>query len=802
MLKNAIRSVVWRPAFAAAAIGTLALGIAAPTALFSTVDAALLKPLPYPRAEDIYTVRTYMTNGRFTIGLMASEEMTALQRESPRIQTIAMGVPLQGATITAGGDARQVEAYGVSGEFFDVFGLPMTLGRAIGPSDGVRGAPAVVVLSHALWESAYGARPDIIGSAITFMDHPARVVGVAPAQFAVPQQTDLWTNLYIEEGIGHAYDGYLRLKPGTTLEALQPAMTQAMGSLGPKYPDMEVNRAYRVTSLLTATVGDLGPILVILFAATALLLVLAAVNVTNLMLARGTARGREIAVRAALGAGRGRIIAQLVTESLILAIAGGALGVAAAFAGVRVLLRLGGAHLPRLAALSFDARVLSFAVVAVIVTGVLVGLAPALRMADADISLLMNESGRGVRGSRRTRRLLAMFIAVELAVSVVVVAGASRLTASYEHVAHVDPGFVAAGRLIFDVTLPRRPGPFGQMQQRLITWWQQSAERLRAAGAAQVALASSIPLAHEWDSTTFADVVGKQDTTSPNRPNGRFRLITPEFFSTMGVRLLAGRAFTDDDSRTSQPVAIVSETFVRRFLSDRDPLRSELQGFRFHVAAGKVVPDDVPIVGVVADVKYSTLMAAPEPVVYVPLAQSYTPRASIVVATPDGAPEKHAAAFRSALLAVEPRLAIESATLSSVVSRSIERQRLGMWLMSGFGVAALLLAIVGVFGVVAYTVAQRRGEMAIRQALGATRGQVFWSVVADAGRTALPGLLAGVVAAWWTGRLVAGYVYDVRASDPWVLASGALSVAVVTVVAILLPAHRVSTIEPARVLRD
>lgn len=801
MLKSAIRSVVGQPAFAAAAIGTLALGIAAPTALFSTVNAALLKPLPYPRAEDIYTVRTYMTNGRFTIGLMASEEMETLERQSPLIQTIAMGLPLQGATITVGNDARQVAAYGVSGAFFDLFGLPMALGHAIAPSDAVRGAPSVVVLSHALWESAYGARPDIIGSAITFMDHPARVIGVAPAPFAVPDQTDLWTNLYIQEGIGHTYDGYLRLKPGTTLEALQPAMTQAMGSLGPKYPDMEVNRAYRVTSLLTATVGDLGPILVILFAATALLLVLAAVNVTNLMLARGTARGREIAVRAALGAGRVRIIAQLVTESLILAIAGGALGIAAAFAGVRALLRLGGAHLPRLAQLSFDARVLAFAAIVVIVTGVLVGLTPALRMADADISLLMNESGRGVRGSRRTRRLLAVFIAAELAVSVVVVAGASRLTESYEHVAHVDPGFVAAGRLIFDVTLPRRPGPFGQVQQRLTTWWQQSADHLRDAGATEVALASSIPLAHEWDSTTFADIVGKQDTTSPNRPNGRLRTITPAFFSAMGVRLLAGRAFTDQDRWTSQPVAIVSETFVRKFLSDRDPLRSELQGFRFHVAAGKAVPDDVPIVGVAADVKYSTLTGAPEPVVYVPLAQSYTPRASIVVSTPDGTPEKHAAEFRRALTAVEPRLAIESATLSSVVSHSIERQRLGMWLMSGFGAAALLLATVGVFGVVAYTVAQRMGEMAIRQALGATRGQVFWAVVRDAGRTALPGLVGGLVVAWWTGHLVAGYVFDVRANDPVVLAIGALSVAAVTIVAILLPAHRVATIEPARALR-
>lgn len=804
MLKSALRSFARQRSFVAAAVGTLALGIAAPTALFSTLNAALLKPLPYPYAEDIYTVRTYMTNGRFTIGLMASEEMTALQRQSPLIQTIAMGDPLGGATLTVNGDARQVAAYEVSSDFFDLFGLPMAVGRAIGPSDAVRGAPSVAVLSHALWESAYGSRRDVVGMAITFMDHPARVIGVAPPDFDVPHATDLWTNAYVPETIGHGYDGYLRLKPGSTLEALQPAMTEAMAALGPKYPDMEVNRAYRVTPLLTATVGDLGPILIILFAATTLLLVLAAVNVTNLMLARGTARAREIAVRAALGAGPRRIILQLVTESLMLAIAGGAIGAAAALVGVRALLRLGGANLPRLAALSFDGRVLAFVAAIVLVTGVLVGVAPALRMADTDISLLMNESGRGVRGSRRTRRLLAIFIGAELAVSVVVVAGASRLTASYEHLAHVDPGFAAAGRLVFDVTLPRRPsaGSFVQNMQLLLAWWQQSAARLRATGAAEVALASSIPLAHEWDSTTFADIVGKQDPTSPNRPNGRRRVISPEFFSTMGVRLLAGRTFTNADGPDAQPVAIVSETFVRRFLSDSDPLRAELQGLRYRVVDKRLVPVNVPIVGVVADVKYSTLTGAPEPVVYLPMAQAFVQRASIVVTAADGAPEKHAADFRRALLGVEPRLAIESTTLSSVVSHSIERQRLGMWLMSAFGLTALLLAAVGVFGVIAFSVSQRTGEMAVRQALGATRGQVFWSVVRDAGRTALPGVAAGVLIAWWTGRFVAGYVYAVGAGDPVVLAISALSVAGVALAAIFLPARRAAVLEPARALRE
>jgi len=806
MLKGAIRSLVRQPTFVVAAVATLALGIAAPTAIFSTVNAVLLKPLPYPHPEDLYTVRTYMTNGRFTIGLMASEEMMTLQRQSPLIQTMAMSLRLQGATVMAGAEARPVAAYGVSGDFFHLFGLPMALGRGITPSDAVRGAPSVVVLSHALWESAYGGRPDIIGSAIPFMDHPARVIGVAPAEFTLPEGTDLWANVYMPETIGHGYDGYLRLEPGTTLETLQPAMTQAMALLGPKYPDMEVNRAYRVTPLLTATVGDLGPILLMLFAATALLLVLAAVNVTNLMLARGTARAREVAVRAALGAGRTRIVAQLVAESLILAIAGGALGIAAAFAGVRALLRLGGAHLPRLGTLSFDGSVLAFVAAVVIVTGVLVGVAPALRMADADISLLMNESGRGVRGSRRTRRLLATFIAAELAVSVVVVAGASRLTESYKNLRQVDPGFVAPGRLVFDVTTPLGPPAsptwYAETQQRMAMWWRDTDARLHVAGAMEAAAASSIPLAHEWDSTTFVDIVSKPGIAPEDRPNGRLRLITPGLFGTIGIRLLAGRAFTDADRADSQLVAIVNETFVRKFLSDRDPLHEQVRGFNFHLVNGRAVSDNIQIVGVASDVRYSTLTAAAEPVVYIPMAQSLRGRVSIVVTTADGAPEKHLHDFRRALLGAEPRLAIESATLSSLVSHSIERQRLGMWLMSAFGVAALLLAAVGVFGVVAFSVSQRTGEMAVRQALGATRGDVLWAIVRDAGLTALPGLIAGVLIAWWSGRLIAGYTFAVSPADPFVLATSAMSVAVVSLAAMVLPARRVAAVDPARALRQ
>ena len=803
MLKLAVRSLTRQPGFTSAPIATLALGIAAATALFSTVNAALLEPLPYPRAQDIYTVRTYMIDGRFTVGLLATEEMTELQRRAPSIR-YALGVRRDG-TITADGTTRQVVVYDVSPRFFDLFGLPMARGRANTDADAANGAPKVVVLSYGLWQRAYGGRPDVVGSVITFMDHPARVIGVAPAAFDVPAGTDLWSNEFMPEGIGHLYDGYIRLAPGTSAASIEPAMTQAMTALGKKYPDMDVGRAYRLTPLLATTVGDLGPILLILLGATGLLLLLAIVNVTNLLLARGITRAREIAVRTALGAGRARIIAQLLLEAIVLACCGGALGIAAAYASTRVLLQMGASRLPRLAAVPFDGRVLLFAVVLVAAVAVLIGVLPALRLADTDTSLIMNETGRGVRGARRTRRLLEPLIGIELAVAVAMVAGAARLIASYDRLQSSDPGFVAEGRLVFDIRLPRISvaslAGYVEARRQQTEWWRATEARLRQAGAAGVAATSTVPLEHEWDSTTFVDIVSRPDIAPQNRPNGRLRTATPGFFKAMGIRLLAGRDFADSDTPDGQLVTIVNEEWVRRFLGDRDPLREQVKGFNFRVVDEKAVGDGLRIVGVVGNAKYASLTAAPEPTVYIPLSQTLRSRLSIVVTSRDVHPEQHTAAFRQALTDVEPRLAIESTTLPSLVSSSISRQRLGTVLMSGFGLTALLLATVGVFAVVAYNVSQRTAEMAIRQALGATRADVYWTVVRDGGGVAVAGTIAGLVLAWWTGRLIGAYVYHVAPADPAVLGVSAGIVLAVALGAMLLPASRAASLDPARALR-
>jgi putative ABC transport system permease protein len=797
MIRAAAWSLFRQPSFTLAAAGTLAVGIAATTTLFTTVNTALLRPLPYARPADLYSLRTYFADGRFTMGMVANQELAAVDALHDVVVGTAYALRVDGAMETDA-QPRQVVVYGVSPRFFDLFGVPVAAGRPIAASDDVRGAPPVAVLSQAIWRSAFGGRPDIVGRLVTLADHPVRIVGIARAGFDVPSRTDVWTNLQDALWIGHPYEGWVRARPGTSLPLLVSRMNQTFIPLAKKYPDLESNRRYAVTPLLDATVGSLGPILVILFGATALLLLLAAVNVTNLMLARTTSRAREVAVRAALGATRARIIAQLLSESVLIAVFGAAAGAALAWWAIHILLRYGAAQLPRLGSLSMDFSVILFVAAVAGVTGVLVGIVPALRMADTDIAALMNETGRSVQGSRKTRRLLGAFVIAEIAVAVAIVAGAARLVRSYQHLERLDPGFNARGLLAIDVTLPP-PGP--QFQERRNAWWDETETALRAAGATDVAATSSLPLGpHEWDAAYMLDLVAHPGLPPERQPSARERRVTPDFFTDMGIPLVQGRLITRDDGMNTQAVAVVNEAFAKRNLGGASPIGEQIKGFHGHRENGKYVPDLIQVVGVVQDVKYSTLSGPVEPIFYVPFTQFPPVRASIVLTTADGMPERHLAQLEAALRRVEPRLAIDAIPYPTIVAASLNRERLGMWLMLGFGAAALLLAAVGMFGVITYVVSQRIGELAVRQALGATRPQVMAVVMRDGAIVAAAGVGIGIGVAWWTGRLVAGYVFNVSARDPLVLGLSAAVVALLAIMATFVPARRAASVELARAL--
>jgi predicted permease len=800
MFRLAVRSWLRQPLLAVSAGLTLALGIGASTALFSAFKAVLLEPLPYPHADQIYTVSTFYPNGRFTNGMMASEEMFQLGSLSDAVQSVAMAARRDAAMVTDAGP-RQVVGYSVSTGFFPLFDVPPARGRWIAGDDDARGAPLVAVLSHALWTTAYGGSPAVVGMPIQLGPIKGRIVGVAPPAFDAPIGADLWVNGYFPPDIGHAYEGYVRFRPGVTPAALAPRLVDVMAALGRKYPDQSLGRAFRLRSLLDATVGDLGPIVMILFAATTLLLLLASVNVANLLLARSTSRMREFGVMSALGAPRRRLFAQLGVEALLLAAAGGVAGVAGAFAVVRLALHYGGARLPRLDALTFDPGVLAFAALLVVVTGFGIGAAPALRLAGADVASVLHDGGRTVKGSRRAGTLSRIFIIAEIAACVALVAAAARLVRAYDEVRRIDPGFDPRGRLVLNVLFPANDGYV--TGPRLVAWWHAVDAALRKAGATEVAAASSLPLQHEWDNSTFVDLASRPNVPAEQRPNARQRFVTPEFFKAMGMRLLSGRGFDEHDGPGTQPVAIVNEASVRRNIGGGDPLREQIMSIRFRRNPdGKFVADPVSIVGVVSDARYASLTQQAEPIVYVPMMQVAQGRQSIVIRTSDAFPENRLAAFGAAVRTVDPSVIIEPSTMTALIDGALQRQRLGTALMSAFGLTALMLAVVGMFGVLAFLVSQRTGEMAVRQAFGATRARVFWLVVGNMAGVAGVGLTVGVLLAWWMGAMMSRYVYAISPADPLVLIASVALVAAAALAATIIPARRAAMLEPAAALRQ
>ena len=798
-LRVALRSLWQQPSFFATAVGALAMGIAAPTALFAVVQATMLRPLPYVNAGDIYTVRTTMTDGRFTIGLVASEELGSLRRATDLVTHAALVVRNDDSLGGDGAEARQVITHMVSEGFFDVFGVPMAMGRAFSNEDHQSRTVRSVVVSGRAWRTLFAADPAIVGKTIRLASiGPAVVVGVAAEAFDAPHDTDFWFAEHWEENIGHGFDAYVRLRPGTDPAAVQSVLGPMWDTLAQKYPDQAKNRIFVFRPLLSSIVGDLGPTALIAFAATGLLLVLAIANVANLLLARGAARARDLAVRVAIGASRWHLIQQLLAESLVIAAAAAAIGIPLAYAAVRAIVVMGGDALPRAEGLRFDPLVALFATAVMVLAGVVVGLLPALTTADVRLMSVANEGGRGGMQSARTRRLLATLVVCEVSLAIALVAGAGRLLLSARNLLAVDPGFSADGRLIVDALLPREPY---RDVARARAWSADFKRTLRELGATDVGMATSLPLRREWDLTTFTDIVGRP--VDPQfRPNGRARIVSPELFQTLGIRVTRGRAFTADDRPDGEPVVMVNEAWVAKFLpAGTDPLNEQIANVFFRRVENRPEMQPARIIGVVGNVRYSSLDKAAEPVLYFVDTQRLSPRQSYVVTMADGHPENRIPEIRAALKKLDPNIPLQFEMMSDVVSKSLVWSRLGVLLMSTFGIVSLLLAGTGVFGVLAFVGAQRHGEMAVRLSLGATRGGVFRLMLAQGAKFAVLGGVIGTGLAWWMGRLMSGYVYQVGAANLLVLGGSALVVIAVALAATLAPARRASAVQPSEALR-
>jgi putative ABC transport system permease protein len=793
-VRFALRTLRKTPALTLAAVATLAIGIAATTAIFSTVNAALLKPLPYPHPGDLYALRTALTDGRVTTGNVAPVEIVRLNDPALSIERAAALIPNDVTLLQNDGTPVRTRAYGVSEGFFELFGLPMTLG-GFAPRAPAGDAPPTIVVSYRIWQDMFGGDPAVVGKSVRFTEVTASIVGVAPRGFDTPAGANFWFQIPLDpRGVNHSFEGFMRLKPGTTLERARAEMATVMASVGRDFPESGgAARVYVVRSLVDSMVGELGPILLVVLSATGVLLMLACVNVTNLLLARGAARSREIAVRLALGAGRGRIVRQLLTESLLLAAFGAMVGVLSAYALVRVLLTLGASQLPRLDVVSFDGRVLLFALTALAATGVLVGFAPALRLATTDLNALMNEGGRSGSGGRATTRWLNVMTVAEVALAVMLVAGAGWLIRSFANLRSVDPGFVAQNRMLFDVIAL---GPRFRDGAAVAAGFSELLDRVRALpGVAAAGMTLNFPLRPGPENALLVHFDGDPDASRNH--NSRQRIVSPGFFATMGVTLLSGRDFTVDDRPGSPLVAIVNRSFARMYLSGRDPLT-----VRFMAGYPAINPKNVwTIVGVVDDIRQRSLNAEPEPAYYTSSGQGTPRRQALVVHAAAGDSASLRAAIREEARRFDPQMAVEIERATDIVDVGLSRQRLGMTLMLGFGVAAIALAAVGIAGVIAYGVSQRRKELAVRLAVGATPREVFWLTLKQGRMLAITGAVIGVATAYISGRLVSSWLYEVRASDPAILGGAALLVVLIALLATVAPAYRASRIDSARVLR-
>lgn len=799
-LKITIRRLARQPTFTMTAIGTLAVGVGATTAIFSTVNATLLRPLAYPQSKDIYTLNTHLVDGRWSSGRVTGAYVSTINESAPSVLRAVAVLHREDVIITDAGENRQVLVHWVTEGFFDLFGLPMAEGRAFTPEDH---RTRVAVIAHHIWNDVFGRDPTAVGRTLQMATGPVTIVGVAPPEFDVPQRTDVWFSFSVSPvAVAHNYQGYLRARAGTDPERLRNELATVMAGLAAEYPQAASGRAFVVSPLVNAIVGDLGPILVVVLAGAVVLLLLGSVNVATLVLARGAAQTREVAVRMALGADRWSILRRFLTESFVLATAGTLAGLVLAYVGVRLLLVFGAAQLPRLDQVPFDARVLLFAAGTLVATTVLVGLLPAGRLATSDIRGLLNEVGRSITRARGTRHLLSGLVVAEVALAITLVAGAGWLVRSYANLAETDPGFAAEGRLVFTALLAGSrwapppvivQGPDGPMldpnqapSRSPQMWLETLTDRLQAStqiGA--VGSASTLPLRIDWDSAFYIAVPGAPYDPD-HQDTARRRLVSPTFFEAIGIRLVAGRGFSAAEDAAE---AIVNEAFIRRYMAERDPVNATF-AWGFPVVDFDQV---VTIVGVVADVKYRSLRGPADPIFYV---QAHLPRQTVVVETSLDDATTLIPTIRAAVHAVDPSIPVTIEPMEGIVSAELTRHRLGLILMSLFGVISLALAAVGIYGVIADVTEQRSGELATRMAFGATPSNVRTLVMKQGWVLAIAGMTLGLGIAYAGGRLAESWLYEVRASDPVILAIAAAAVLAMTLLAFLVPALRAARREP------
>ena len=792
-IRYGLRGLLKRPGFTAIALVALALGIGANTAIFSLVNAVVLRPLPFPEPDRLVWVYGNIRNGGNRASVSPLDFLDYRSQNKTFEQFAASGtVPLP-MNLTGSGDPERLTASNVTGNYFDAFKVTPALGRGFTLENEKTGEDQVSVLSHAFWQTHFGGDPQIINKTIILDSKPYQVIGVMPAGLSLPQAAELWVpmtfdvNPEMKQRKAHFLRPIGRLKPGVTLLQAQADTDQIAAQLEQQFPDSNTGWNLRLLSLREQLVGRTRPTLFVLFGAVGFVLLIACANVANLLLVRAAARQKEIALRTALGASRLRIVRQMLTESLLLSLLGGALGALLAVWGVQLLVSLSADSLPRTVNVNIDATVLAFTLLISIATGLLFGLAPAFRTAKVNLIDSLKDGARGSEGTlrNRTRSLLVVF---ESAVAVILLIGAGLLVRSLIALQNVNPGFDANNVLTLRIDLPPKKY-LGEGKSA--NFFEQLETRVAALpGVQSVGLVTELPLSGQPNDLPFT-VEGRPPVTPDQAFDADFRRVNQNYFGALRIPLLRGRNFTEQEVRQSDNVTVVSQQLVDVVFPNEDPLGKRLVSEIGHQA--------FEIIGVVGDIRHRSLGEQPFAAMYFPTRN--TGRTNLVIRTQVD-PLSIVGAVRNEVKALDPDQPIAAVKkMSDWVDSSVAEPRYRTTLLGMFAALAMILAATGIYGVMSYSVAQRTHEIGVRMALGARQRDVLKLVVQQGMLLTIVGVVLGLLGAFALTRVMASLLFEVTAKDPFTFAVVAALLVAVAFVACFIPARRATKVDPLVALR-
>jgi putative ABC transport system permease protein len=793
-LRYALRTLRRSPGFAIVAVLTLALGIGANTAIFSVVNAVLLRSLPHPAADRLMMVFSQYPEGELFPASRA--DFLDWREQGTSFEQMA-ALNIFSSNLTGAGEPERVERAEVTANFLPMLATGPRFGRFFVEGEDREGGANLAVLSEAFWQRRYGGDPRVIGGTVTLHGTPYEIIGVGPPDFQFLQNVDVWTPVDLDgppDRRGEFLTVVGRIRPDVTREQARAEM-QAIGRrLAAEYPTTNSMIRVHAVGVQEHLVGSVRPALLALLGAVGLVLLIACANVANLMLTRAAAREREMAVRAALGAGRGRLARQLVTESIVLALLGGALGLGLALTGIRALRHARAELIPRFAEVGLDPVVLGFTAALAVLTGVLFGLAPMAQLGRDALTGSLRSGGRGVAGAGATHRLRSGLVLGEVALALVLLIGAGLLIRSFDRLQRVEAGFNPGGLLTAQLTLPaaQYETPEGR-----VAFFEELLGRVRATPGVQgVGSISTAPLSGGASYWSFS-IEGHPEPEPGVVVDAQVFIATPEYFRTLGIALQEGRLFGEQDHLDAPRAVVINRQLARRYWDERSPLGSRL-------TFGD--PDDPEViwrtvVGVVDNVRVTGLTDAPYPQIYFPHAQLANAN-QVIIARTTGNPERLVPLLRETVRALDPALPLYNVgTMEQRFGEMTAQPRVSTWLLTVFAAAALLLAAVGIYGLISYTVAQRTPEIGIRMALGAQPADVLRLMIGEGMKPAFGGIVVGVFGAWAASRIIRGLLYDVSATDPATFGAVVLFLIAVAVLAAYLPARRATRVDPIVALR-